>query len=117
MAKAREVILVEGILDAVALISCGYANALPLDGTEGLREEHLALLRAEHVAEVYLCLDGDAAGRAAAEKVAAMKTLKSRTLPTIPTSQAHTRRRRPPGRTYGIVSRSHVGTAAGRWSI
>jgi DNA primase len=69
-AKAREVILVEGIVDALALISCGYTNTLALDGTEGLREEHLALLRAEHVAEAYLCLDGDAAGRAAAEKVA-----------------------------------------------
>jgi DNA primase catalytic core len=70
-AKSAEVILVEGILDAVALMSCGYTNALPLDGTEGLREEHLALLRAEHVAEAYLCLDGDTAGRAARDKVAA----------------------------------------------
>ena len=33
---------------------------------------------------------------ASASKVAAMKTLNSRTLPTMPTGQAHTRRRSPP---------------------
>jgi DNA primase catalytic core len=67
---AKELILVEGILDALALIDCGYTNTLPIDGTEGLREEHLELLRAEQVREVYVMLDGDEAGRAAAEKVA-----------------------------------------------
>lgn len=71
-AKAgKEVILVEGILDALALIDCGYSSALPLDGTEGLRDEHLELFRAEGVKEIYVALDGDSGGRAAAEKVAA----------------------------------------------
>jgi DNA primase catalytic core len=67
---AKELVLVEGILDALSLIDGGYSNVLPLDGTEGLREEHLDLLRREQVREVYLALDGDAAGRSAAEKVA-----------------------------------------------
>ena len=68
---AKEVILVEGVLDALALVGHGYTNALPLDGTEGLRDEHLELLRAEGVREAFVALDGDEAGRAAADKVAA----------------------------------------------
>jgi DNA primase catalytic core len=67
---ARELIFVEGVIDALALIGAGYKNTLALDGTEGLRSEHLELLHREKVRTVYLALDGDDAGREATKRIA-----------------------------------------------
>ena len=57
-----------------------------------------------------------------ASKVAAMKTVKSRTLPTMPTGQAQTRRRRPPTaeakpKALPTISRQVIGwPAMVRWA-
>lgn len=59
---APVVILVEGILDALAVIQAGFPHTVALGGTQGLTEGLIDLLRAEQVPELVLCLDGDEAG-------------------------------------------------------
>jgi len=59
------VILVEGVLDALALHQAGFTNAMALGGVQGLSEALLEHLRGQKVRDVVLCLDGDQAGREA----------------------------------------------------
>jgi hypothetical protein len=63
------VILVEGVLDALALMQAGLSNVMALGGVQGLNEDLLAHLKAEKVKQVVLCLDGDEAGRTATAKL------------------------------------------------
>ena len=72
-ADTTHLILTESVIDAATLlqnesISSQY-SILALYGTNGLSAEHLEAIRSlEQLQEVVLFLDGDAAGRAAAEK-------------------------------------------------
>jgi DNA primase catalytic core len=59
---APSVILVEGILDALAVIQAGFPHTVALGGTQGLTEALVDHLRAQRVPELVLCLDGDEAG-------------------------------------------------------
>ena len=63
-----QVILVEGILDALALHQAGFSNTMALGGTQGLNAALLEHLHAEKVKEVLLCLDGDGPGQKAARQ-------------------------------------------------
>lgn len=63
---AASVVLVEGVLDALALMQAGLPNVMALGGVQGFNEELLAHLQAERVKQVTLCLDGDMPGIQAA---------------------------------------------------
>ncbi len=75
-ARARqEIFIVEGYLDVIAMHEAGFANTTAPLGT-AIGEAQLALLW-RHSDEPYVCLDGDAAGLAAA-----LRTIR-RALPVI----------------------------------
>jgi len=69
--SADSVILVESILDALALIQAGYPGAIPCYGSPGVPEDHLSILRNFGEKPVFLCFDSDNAGRKAAGKAKA----------------------------------------------
>lgn len=64
------VFVVEGYKDVLAMHAAGFIHTVALCGT-ALCPGHIALLR-KYTSSVYLLLDGDRAGRKAAEKVSAM---------------------------------------------
>lgn len=66
MRESKRVVLVEGYFDALACWRIGVHDAVATCGT-ALTEEHARLLK-RHVDRIVLCLDQDAAGRAAAER-------------------------------------------------
>lgn len=61
--KVKDLIMVEGYMDTLALIQAGVKNVVASMGTS-LTEEQ-ARLTAKYVDEVYICYDGDSAGQAA----------------------------------------------------
>ncbi|MEA4837592.1 MAG: DNA primase [Rhodospirillaceae bacterium] len=67
-ARAGSVIVAEGYMDVIALASAGFAHAVAPLGT-ALTETQIELLWTM-AAEPVLCLDGDEAGRRAAERAA-----------------------------------------------
>ncbi len=64
--RADEIILVEGIFDALALIQNGYPNTVATFGTQGLKEAYSQLIGSSHIKKVFICYDGDDSGREAA---------------------------------------------------
>jgi DNA primase len=62
--ERREIFIVEGYLDVIAMHEAGFPNTIAPLGT-AIGEAQLELLW-RHSDEPYVCLDGDAAGRAAA---------------------------------------------------
>jgi DNA primase catalytic core len=64
---SEEVVLTESILDALSFQQAGMSTAIPLYGTNGFTAEHLDTLKREGVKRVILALDGDDAGKKAAE--------------------------------------------------
>ncbi len=64
-----EVVLTEGILDALSFHQAGIATAIPIYGTNGFTAEHLDTLKREGVKRVILALDGDDAGRKATDAI------------------------------------------------
>jgi DNA primase catalytic core len=66
-----ELILTEAIIDGLALVSLGIENVIPLYGTNGLTEDHLAAFKEHRVKTLILALDNDEAGRKAGEKLKA----------------------------------------------
>lgn len=62
--EAKEIFIVEGYLDVIAMHEVGFANTVAPLGT-AIGEAQLELLW-RHSDEPYVCLDGDAAGMAAA---------------------------------------------------
>lgn len=68
----NEVILVEGIFDALNLIDKGLPNVVCCFGTNNFNEHKLSLLKVYGVEGVHVFFDGDDAGQNAAEKVCNM---------------------------------------------
>jgi DNA primase len=64
---SEEVVLTESILDALSFQQAGISTSIPLYGTNGFTAEHLDTLKREGVKRVILALDGDDAGKKAAE--------------------------------------------------
>jgi DNA primase catalytic core len=58
-----EIILVEGVTDALSLIQNGFENAVAAGGTNGLNDMLVRRTIATGLKKVCLCFDGDAAGR------------------------------------------------------
>jgi len=67
--SSKIILLTEGILDACTLWQAGYKNTTALYGTNGLTEDHLKLFEVNQVETVFLVMDGDPAGQAAAAKL------------------------------------------------
>ena len=67
--SSPQVVLVESVLDALSVATAGVGNVVAIQGTNGLSDADLATLRAQGVQRVTLLLDGDAAGRAATERL------------------------------------------------
>ncbi len=65
-----EILLTEGILDALSLMELGIENVQSLYGAAVLTEEHLQALKEDRVKTLVLALDNDEAGRRAAEDLA-----------------------------------------------
>ena len=63
--RSKEIILVEGVFDALALIENGFVNAVATLGTQGLNGS-LPLLRKRQIKKAFVCYDGDPAGGSAA---------------------------------------------------
>jgi DNA primase catalytic core len=64
--KTEEIVLVEGIFDALALIQNGFTSAVATFGTQGLKDLSVALFRNSRMRNVFLCYDGDQSGLTAA---------------------------------------------------
>ncbi|MBN1672174.1 MAG: toprim domain-containing protein, partial [Kiritimatiellae bacterium] len=69
MKTYSEIILVESVIDALSVMVAGYRNVIAIQGTNGLNEAEIAALREHGVQSVTLLLDGDEAGRKAAERL------------------------------------------------
>lgn len=67
--SSPHVVAVESILDALSVETAGVGNVVALQGTNGLSDADLATLHAQGAQRVTLLLDGDAAGRAATERL------------------------------------------------
>lgn len=62
----KEIILVEGIFDALSLIQAGFDNTMALLGTHRLSDELVAQVKRSRVERVFVCYDNDESGRKAA---------------------------------------------------
>jgi DNA primase len=70
LAASKEIILCESLIDALSFWCAGYRNVTASYGVEGFTQEHLAAFEAHGTERVLLAYDRDAAGDAAAEKLA-----------------------------------------------
>src|SRR5690606_28319428 len=68
---AEEVILCEALLDALTFWCAGYRNVTSAYGIEGFTDEILAAFQRHGIKRLLIAYDADAAGNAAAEKLAA----------------------------------------------
>jgi DNA primase len=66
---AQEIMLTEGIIDALTLFKNGFKNALAVYGINGFNGDHMQYLKEQRIKKVILCLDGDDAGKKAAPKI------------------------------------------------
>jgi len=64
-----DIILVESVIDALSVMMAGHPNVLAIQGTNGLNDTDLALFREHGMQAVTLLLDGDEAGRNAAQRL------------------------------------------------
>ena len=65
-----EIILCESLIDALTFWCAGYRNVTAAYGAEGFTADHLAAFKAHGTERVWIAYDRDAAGEAAAEKLA-----------------------------------------------
>ncbi len=66
----KEIILCESLIDALTFWCAGYRNVTASYGIEGFTSDHLAAFKAAGTERVLIAYDRDAAGDAAAEKLA-----------------------------------------------
>jgi DNA primase len=64
--RTEEVIRVEGVFDALALLQNGFSHGVATFGTQGLKDQHRNLFKKSRTQKVFVCYDNDASGRAAA---------------------------------------------------
>ncbi|OQW96274.1 MAG: hypothetical protein BWK77_05555 [Verrucomicrobia bacterium A1] len=84
MKTYSEIILVESVIDALSVMVAGYRNVIAIQGTNGLNEAEIAALRDHGVQSIVLLLDGDEAGRKAAERLKEKLSSFSRRVLTLP---------------------------------
>ena len=64
-----EIILVESVIDALSVMMAGHRNVMAIQGTNGFDEADIKTLNTHGVQAVTLLLDGDDAGKKAAERL------------------------------------------------
>ena len=69
-AYREEILLTEGVIDALSLIALGIPGAIPCYGVNGFTEEHARLLHDERVKTIAIGFDGDEAGHRGAAQLA-----------------------------------------------
>ncbi|HPQ39820.1 MAG TPA: CHC2 zinc finger domain-containing protein [bacterium] len=67
MKSGSTILLVESVLDALALIQAGYPGAMPIFGSAGISGDVLSAIKTCTPGEVVLCFDGDDAGKRATQ--------------------------------------------------
>lgn len=82
--RSQTLLLTESVIDALAAIDAGVANAIPCYGVHGMLDEHLALFARHGVEHVALCFDADDAGASGAALVAARLTEQAITVGRVP---------------------------------
>ncbi|HLZ28513.1 MAG TPA: DNA primase [Chloroflexota bacterium] len=89
MAQERQVVIVEGYMDAAMAHQHGYRNVVATLGT-AVTDRHLRLLH-RHVEEIVLALDADAAGKAATWRAlqVADESLRTGLTPVVGPRQQH----------------------------
>lgn len=70
LAASQEIILTESLIDALTFWCAGYRNVTASYGVEGFTVDHLAAMQRHGTQRVLIAYDRDAAGDAAAEKLA-----------------------------------------------
>jgi DNA primase catalytic core len=65
----KPVIITESIIDGLSLFAAGICNVLPLLGVNGFLADHLAYLKRQSFAKIFIALNGDEAGNRAAAKL------------------------------------------------
>jgi DNA primase catalytic core len=65
-----EIILTEGIIDALSLIALGFENVQACYGVNGFTEEHLQILKEDRVKTAIVAFDNDSPGQKASEELA-----------------------------------------------
>lgn len=68
----KKLVITEGFMDVIRLYSIGVKNAIALMGTALTNSQINLIKRLSH--DIYLCLDGDSAGRSATEKAGELLT-------------------------------------------
>ncbi|WP_343794269.1 CHC2 zinc finger domain-containing protein, partial [Dokdonella soli] len=71
LAASKEIILCESLIDALTFWCAGYRHVTASYGVEGFTADHLAAFKHHRIERVLIAYDRDAAGDAAAEKLAA----------------------------------------------
>ena len=70
LSASKEIILCESLIDALSFWCAGYRNVTASYGIEGFTPDHLKALKENKTERVLIAYDRDAAGEAAAEKLA-----------------------------------------------
>lgn len=70
VASSKEIILCEALIDAMTFWCAGYRNVTASYGVEGFTADHLAAFQQHGIERVLIAYDRDAAGDAAADKLA-----------------------------------------------
>jgi len=68
--RSRDLLLTEGIIDALSLYQAGFKDVISLYGVKGLTPDHLALFKKYRTKKIFLTFDNDAAGEEACRPLA-----------------------------------------------
>ena len=69
MKTYSEIILVESVIDALSVMMAGHQNVIAIQGTNGLNDQDISLMKSQGVRTITLLLDGDEAGGKAAARL------------------------------------------------
>ena len=65
----EEIIITEGIIDALSFVRLGFKNVTASFGTQGFTENHLKLMEESNTRKVVIAYDNDGAGKLASRKL------------------------------------------------
>ncbi len=119
LATSGEVILCESLIDALTFWCAGHRNVTASYGVEGFTADHLAAFKQHSIERVLIAYDRDAAGDAAAEKLAKQLTAEGLdcyrlNFPKGMDANAYALQVRPATKSLGIVIRSAIWLGTGK---
>jgi DNA primase len=118
LADSREVILCESLIDALTFWCAGYRNVTASYGVEGFTGDHLEAFKRHDIERVLIAYDRDAAGEAAAEKLARQLSAEGLDgyrlhFPKGMDANAYALQVRPATQSLGVVIRSAIWLGTG----